>query len=97
VSPLLTGIIGWVSLFVLIALKMPIGLAMALTGILGVVFLSGVEPAFGIIATVPFASVSTYTLAVVPLFVLMGFFALNTGLSEDLFRGVNRMLGDLPG
>lgn len=70
---------------------------MALVGFLGFAYLNGLEPALGLIKQVPFEIFAQYNLTVVPLFILMGAFALTAGLSQDLYRMANNWLGHLRG
>ena len=99
----LIGIAGLVCLFVAIAWRVPVGLAMILVGIAGNYALSIVapflrfEPYLRQFKTLLWNSVASYELSVVPLFVLMGFLAARADLSRDLFLGMNALLGRLRG
>jgi tripartite ATP-independent transporter DctM subunit len=96
-SPEITGLIG---LFVLIALLfagMWIGAAMAMVGFLGYVFIRGIEPAFGVVAQIPFSTMASYILTTVPLFILMGSFIANTRVGKDLFDTAYTWIGHLRG
>jgi len=91
------GIVGLVLMLFLLFLGMPIGFAMALIGFLGMLFMVSPEAGLTVLRTVPYATASTYSLSVVPLFILMGAFAYHTGLSRDLYFMAYRWLGHLPG
>ena len=87
------AITGFAAMLVLIALRMPVGLAMLLTGSVGYVSLVGLPPFLNFMKSTPYHLFANYTLSVIPLFVLMGAFAERSGLSTDLFRAAARALG----
>jgi C4-dicarboxylate transporter, DctM subunit len=87
------GILGIVLLFVLLALRMYIGIAMALIGFLGLVYLVGWSAGSSILGIIPMAEASSYTLSVIPLFVLMGQFAFLSGVSSDIYKTVYAWMG----
>ena len=91
------GILGIVLLFVLLALRMYIGMAMALVGFLGLCTLVGVRAGINILGITPLAEGSSYTLSVIPLFVLMGQFAFLSGISTDIYRTVYAWTGHFRG
>lgn len=91
------GIIGIGVLFTLLAFNMYIGMAMALVGFLGMCYLIGFEAGINILSIVPFAEGSSYTLSVIPLFVLMGQFAFISGISSDIYKTVYAWMGHLRG
>ena len=97
------GIGGLAVLFGLLALRMPVGLAMVVVGIGGNYVLSLAAPylRFGPyldqFKTLLWGTVANYDLSVVPLFVLMGYLASEANLSRDLFRGVNALFGRMRG
>lgn len=96
-NPMTIGIIGIGVLIILLFLRMPVGLVMALVGFLGFAYLTSVEGAFGILRSVPFVTAASYDLSVLPLFLLMGSFAFYSGMSEGLYRGAYKWLGGSPG
>jgi len=91
------GIIGVVICFLLIFLRMPVALAFALSGFLGIWVVRGSGAAFNTIGTVPYTTASMYVWTVVPLFVFMGFLALHSGLAEEFYNGVRRWIGHFRG
>ncbi|MGY9047742.1 C4-dicarboxylate ABC transporter permease [Puniceibacterium antarcticum] len=99
----LIGICGLVALFLLIMLRIPVALAMLVTGVVGTFALSLASPfiKFGPyllqFKTAIWNSVANYDLSVVPLFVLMGFLAAETGLSRDLFQGLSALTRKIKG
>jgi len=66
-SPILVGLLGFVVLFALLALGIPIGAGMALVGFFGIWYLISGVAAFTKLAVVPFETVTDYSLAVLPL------------------------------
>lgn len=99
----LIGVIGIIALFGLIGLRMPIGLAMLVVGIVGNYFLSLVTsflrfgPYLKQFKSILWENVASYDLSVVPLFILMGVLAGRAGLSADLFRGFEAMTSRIRG
>ena len=91
------GIIGIVIMLVLMFLRMPIGIAMALVGFVGFSYISGLEQGFHILTTTTHRMASTYMMTVLPLFIFMGILSGHAGLSGDAFYAVNKWLGHLPG
>lgn len=92
-SPMQTGIVGLAVLFLLLALRMPVGIAMLLVGFLGFGLTGGWAPALALVATEPFVISSNYELIVVPLFVLMGNLATVSGMSRDLYSAAYAWVG----
>jgi len=98
---MLTGdvvaILGFVALFGLIALRVPVGIAMGLVGVFGFGAIRGFDRGLNLLATSPLRVITDYNLSVIPLFVLMGVFAANSGLARELFRVGNAWLGPFRG
>ena len=92
-STLTAGILGIALLFFLFATGMPIAFVMTLVGWLGYVYLSSMDGGLNILGISFYAGGTTYTLSVIPLFVLMGQFASHAGLSHQLYWAVERWLG----
>ena len=91
------AIIGFVSLFVLMLLRVPVGMAMGLVGVTGFGYLTSGVPALKIVGHTTMRTVTDFNFAVVPLFLLMGAFATTSGMSRELFRAANAFLGHLRG
>ena len=96
-DPVVIGLIGFVVLFSLLALGMPIGAGMGLVGFAGLWFLISDVAAFTKLAIVPFQVATDYSLAVLPLFLLMAHVVFVTGMGHDLFNLAAKWLGHLPG
>lgn len=88
---------GFVALFGLISLRVPVGIAMGLVGVFGFAAIRGLNPALNLLATSPIRVLSDFNLSLVSFFILMGVFATNSGLSRELFRAGNAWLGPLRG
>jgi C4-dicarboxylate transporter DctM subunit len=97
VSSEVAGLAGVGLLFVLIALRIPIAVAMIVVGGGGFALLAGTGPLLSQLKTLAYWRFSTYDLSVVPLFMLMGQFATRAGLSRDLFRAANVWIGHFRG
>lgn len=96
-DPIVACIIAIIGLLVLMALGLPIAFTMTLVGFGGLVMLLGVKGALQSLEIVPFSSLLSYLLTVIPMFILMGQFAFHAGISEDLFDFSNKWLAHLPG
>ena len=82
----------------LIFLRIPIGLAMFLVGAIGVWLVTGSERAIlSQLKSVPYDTFSSYSLSIIPLFLLMGQFAMRGGLSQALFKAAETWLGHRKG
>ena len=99
----LVGIGGLAVLFVLLALRMPVGISMIVVGIGGNYALSiaapflRFEPYVAQFKTLTWSVMSSYDLSVVPLFILMGYLASEANLARDLFQGAAAAMGRLRG
>ena len=92
-SPTTIGLVGFAALLVLLALRMPIGIAMMLVGIVGIASLNSTDAALKILGEFPYAYSSVHALSVIPLFVLMGNFASASGLGRDLYSAAYAWIG----
>ncbi|MEQ8166537.1 MAG: TRAP transporter large permease subunit, partial [Alphaproteobacteria bacterium] len=96
-SQLLVGLTGLAVLIGMIAIRIPIGYAMAAIGMGGVLILSGPAILLSQLKTLAYGTFSNYDLSVVPLFILMGHIATRAQLSQSLFRAANAWFGRLRG
>lgn len=92
-----TGFAGVFLLFVLLALRVPVALALIAVPVAGIAWLLGWAPAIGILSSTPFSFVANWTLSAVPMFLLMGFIAFHTGLTGGLFDAAKAVLRRIPG
>src|SRR5687768_4830576 len=84
-------------MLLLIAVRMPVGLSLLVTGSVGYVYLSAWQPFLAYMKTTPYHLFANYTLSVIPLFILMGAFAERSGLARDLFNAARAVVGHLRG
>jgi len=96
-NPDVVAIGGFVILFVLMLLRVPVGMAMGLVGISGYALIAGGGPALKLIGQTSMRTVTDYTFGVIPMFMLMGAFVSVSGVSRELFRAANAMVGHLRG
>src|SRR5450755_550197 len=89
------AIIGFVVLFALMLLRVPVGMAMGLVGVSGFAYLVGGGPALKLIGQTSMRTVTDYTFGVIPMFLLMGAFVTTSGMSRELFRTANSFVGHL--
>jgi tripartite ATP-independent transporter DctM subunit len=93
----LIGLLGFAATLALIAIEVPVGVAMGIAGIVGYAILNGVDATGFVLGTAVFDAVSNYGLSVIPLFLMMGIFAARCGLSTDLYSFVNALVGHFRG
>ncbi len=91
------AITGFIALFILMLLRVPVGMAMGLVGVTGYSYLVGAGPALKLIGQTSMRTVTDYTFGVIPMFLLMGAFVSNSGVSRELFRAANTLVGHLKG
>lgn len=93
----LIGGIGVAVALLLIFLRVPIGVVMGLVGIGGIATLTSWNAALGIAKTIPYELIGDWNLSAVPMFLLMGYVASATGLTNGLFASARIFLGRVPG
>jgi tripartite ATP-independent transporter DctM subunit len=93
----LVALTGFVSLFVLMLLRVPVGMAMGLVGITGYGYLNGFGPALKLVGQTSMRTVTDYTFGVIPMFMLMGALVSVSGVSRELFKAANSLIGHLRG
>src|SRR6056297_1192352 len=92
-----SGIIVGLVLFGMLGFGVHIGVALGLCGTLGTFLVIGPDAAIAQIATIPFSTTNSFTLAVIPLFILMGSLATQAGLTTELYRAAYNWVSRLPG
>ena len=91
------GILAFPVLFLLLAIRIPIGLAMLVVGCSGTIMIAGWLPILSQVKADAYWLFSSYSFTVIPLFLLMGNFATKAGMSESLFRFAGACLGHRKG
>ena len=93
----LIAVIGFLALFALMLLRVPVGMAMGLVGITGYSWIAGAGPALKLVGLTSMRTVTDYTFGVIPMFMLMGAFVSVSGISRELFKAANALIGHLRG
>jgi len=96
-TPLTISIIAIIMFLVFLFFNMRIGIALLLAGFFGVVMMRGMGPAVSMLVFGSWGQVATFSLAVIPMFILMGFFATYSGITKDLFTACYRWFGGVKG
>jgi C4-dicarboxylate transporter DctM subunit len=96
-DPATAGIIVAIMLFFLLAAGVHIGVGLGLSGFVGILITINERAALAQLATVPFSTTNSFTLAVIPLFILMGALATQAGLTTDLYKAAYNWMGKISG
>lgn len=91
------GFIGVAALLVLVLIGVRVYLAASVVGLVGLVAMIGWDAGAGMIGTIPHSKSVTYTLSVLPMFILIGYLAFHAGITQSLFDASRKWLGWMPG
>jgi len=92
------GLLSFPALLMLIFLRVPIGLAMFLAGLVGLILVTGdTGLPFARLKAETYTTFSNYSLSIIPMFLLMGHFATLGGMSQALFKAAESWLGHRKG
>ncbi len=91
------GFIGVGVILALIGIRVPIGVAMGTTAFFGIWAMMGLNPAIGITKAIPFNLIGDWNLSAIPMFLFMGFVAVEAGLTRGLFGAARIFLARIPG
>jgi C4-dicarboxylate transporter DctM subunit len=91
------AVTGFVVLFALMLLRVPVGMAMGLVGVTGFGCIVGGLPALKMVGQTSMRTVADYSFGVIPMFLLMGAVVSASGMSRELFRAANTFVGHLKG
>ncbi|MGO2112239.1 MAG: TRAP transporter large permease [Pseudoclavibacter sp.] len=84
-------------LVVLLAIKMPVALSLGLSGAVGLLMLEGFGYTTNVLGSTPFSTTATFSLTIIPMFVLMGMFAVRARVAEHVFAIAARVARRAPG
>lgn len=93
----LVGVVAFVALLVLIALRIPVALAMIAVAVIGYGFIVTPDAALSRMGSDAFYGASIYALSVIPFFILMGMLLVQANLGGDVYRSLDRFLWRLRG
>ncbi|TAK82492.1 MAG: TRAP transporter large permease [Betaproteobacteria bacterium] len=93
----LVAVVGTAGMLILLAIGIPVGLALGLTGFLGLAAIGGPPLALAQLQSLPYNLANDYAFAVVPTFVFMGNLAMNGGMARELYTAADRWFGHIRG
>ena len=93
----MVGAGGIAALFALILLGVNVMVALGAVGVAGLAVIAGPVAATSVLSTVFFDTTHSFHFSVIPLFLLMGYFALRAGLGSDVFEAAQSWLGGMRG
>ncbi len=96
-DPILIGITALICLLALSALGIPVGIALGTVALTGLLLVAGPAMALITLKTLPYALGTSYTLVVVPMFILMGLVVSSAGIVTDLYNSIYRWLSRFRG
>jgi tripartite ATP-independent transporter DctM subunit len=97
VDPIALGALSLLALTLLLMSGVRIAFATALCGFAGLWIMRGYDPAAALSASTVFGHLTNYNLLVLPLFIMMGFFAYYAGITRDIYWAARQWFGQLPG
>jgi tripartite ATP-independent transporter DctM subunit len=93
----MTLIIVMLALFAFLAIGVPVGFAMAVSGAIGLYIGFGQDVLLGVLETAPLSAIGSYELITIPMFLLMAEMVLLSGIADDLFKTAAAWFGRIPG
>jgi tripartite ATP-independent transporter DctM subunit len=97
VTPAVSGVVGILAMLVLFMFRMPVAHAMMLVGFIGFSALTSMQGGLNLLSRNLYGTFSAYDLSTIPLFILMGQIAFNTGISRRLYDSAYHFLGSVRG
>jgi C4-dicarboxylate transporter, DctM subunit len=96
-SQLDLGLVSLIAAVILLAARVPIGVALGSVALAGIWYLRGLDVALGMLRSAPYDFLANWELSAIPMFILMGSVAHHSGISSSLFKAARLWLGRLPG
>ena len=96
-NPIMVGVIGFAALFFFLALGLPLGVGMFMVGFVGLWYLISPVAAMTKIGLIPFDTIASFEMAVLPLFLFMAHVIFSTGLSRNLYDVAAKWFGHFRG
>jgi C4-dicarboxylate transporter DctM subunit len=96
-SPFLIGALSVILFLMLATVGVPVAFSLAVVGFLGMWYLQGLSAALSTLGTVPYTEGTHLVVIILPLFILMGYFAAESGLVEGSYKGIQAWIGHFPG
>ena len=96
-DPLTIGMIGMGALVVIVFLGVRVFIAAGVIGLAGLIAMIGWDAGVGIAGTIPHSKSVTYTLSVLPMFILIGYLAFHAGITQSVFDAAKKWFGWVPG
>jgi tripartite ATP-independent transporter DctM subunit len=93
----MTLLMVMIALFGLLAIGVPVGFAMAVSGAMGLYVGFGPDVLMGVLETAPISAIASYELITIPMFLLMAEMVLISGVADDLFETAAAWFGRIPG
>jgi tripartite ATP-independent transporter DctM subunit len=84
-------------LLVLLTVGVPVGFALAISGVVGMLAVAGIDAVLGVLATAPLSTTESYELITVPMFLLMAEFVILSGIANSLFNAAAVWVGRVRG
>ena len=94
---LYVGIAGVLCFLGLVVFGMPVAYAAAFVGGIGILIIRGLDGMMGALGYLPYAIIANYSFGVIPMFVLMGFIAYQSGMARDIFWAIRQWVGHVHG
>lgn len=92
-----TGVYGLVALLVLLALRVPVAIALMSVSLVGMTSMLGWDTSISMLSSRPYDFLARWTLSAIPMFLLMGFVSYHSGLTAGLFKAAKVVFRWLPG